>query len=118
MADYSQTVTLSDAKVGDAWIGIGTLGPVTVNSQTPGESLTRVLITFRLGSETFTLDSSGTSPGITISNAATWLCTVPARDVFLPRAGKWDFNIEFFRQGHTTPWTLYKGVITVHNDVD
>jgi hypothetical protein len=117
MADYTETIVLKDTKVGDAWIGIATIGPVLVNSQTPGEALTRVVLTFRLGAETFTLDSSGTSPGITISNAATWLCTVPARDVFLPRSGKWAWNLEFYRQGHTTPWTLYSGVITVHDDV-
>lgn len=115
MADYAQTVTLSDVKVGDAWIGIGTLGPVTVNSQTPGEALTRVVITFRLGSSSFTLDSDDGE--ITISNASTWLCAVPARDSFLPRAGTWKFDIEFYRQGHTTPWTLYVGEIKVWDDV-
>lgn len=117
MADYTQTITLKDAKVGDRWVGISTIGPVTVNGSTPGNALTRVVMTFRLGAERFTLDSSGTSPGITITNAATWTATIPARDSFLTRAGKWEFDIEFYQTGYSSPWTLYEGTLTVHDDV-
>jgi hypothetical protein len=118
MADYTETIVLSDTKVGDRWGGVTAIGPVTINGATPGVALTRVLMTFRIGASTFTLDSSGTSPGITISNAATWLATIPARDSFLSRAGKWSWNLEFWGTGYTSPYTLYSGVITVHDDVD
>lgn len=116
MAAYTETVELKDHTVGDAWVGIGAIGPVKINSQTPGESLTRVVLTFRLGSSIFTLDSDDGE--VTISDASTWLCAVPAMDSFLPRAGTWKFDIEFYRQGHATPWTLYAGEIKVHDDVD
>ena len=116
MADYTQTVTLSDVKVGDAWIGIATIGPVTVNGSTPGNALTRVVMTFRLGTTTYTLDSSGDSPGITISDASTWEATIPARDSFLERAGLWEWDMEF-HFGTASVWTLYKGQIRVHDDV-
>ena len=118
MADYTQTVTLSDVKVGDRWIGISTIGPVTVNGSTPGNALTRVVMTFRLGATTYTLDSSGDSPGITISDASTWEVTIPARDSFVPRAGKWIWDMEFYQTGYSSPWTLYAGTLTVHDDVD
>jgi hypothetical protein len=117
MSDYAQTITLKDVKVGDRWIGVNTIGPVTINGATPGNALTRVVMNFRLGAATYTLDSSGTSPGITISNSATWTATIPARDSFLTRAGKWEWDMEFYQSGYTNPWTLYKGTITVHDDV-
>jgi len=117
MADYTETISLKDTKVGDRWIGISAIGPVTVNGSTPSNALTRVVMTFRLGAERFTLDSSGTSPGITISNAATWAVTIPARDSFLTRSGKWEWDMEFYQQGVTAPWTLYEGTLTVHDDV-
>jgi len=118
MADYAQTVTLSDVKVGDRWIGISTIGPVTINGVTPGVTLARVRLTFRLGASTLALDSSGTSPGITISDAATWTATIPARDSFLTRAGKWSWNLEFWGTGYTSPYTLYSGTLVCHDDVD
>lgn len=117
MSDYAQTITLADTKVGDRWIGIGTIGPVTVNGVAPGNALTRVVMTFRLGATSYTLDTAGTSPGIVISNAATWVATIAARDTFLPRAGKWEWDMEFYFSGATSPWTLYKGTLTVHDDV-
>ena len=117
MADYTETISLADYKVGDRWIGIATIGPVTINGSTPGNTLTRVKMNFRLGATTYTLDSSGDSPGITITNAATWTATIPARDSFLTTPGVWQFDIEFYQTGYTSPWTLYKGTITVHDDV-
>lgn len=115
MADYTETVTLSDYKVGDRWIGISTIGPVTVNDATPDNALTRVVMNFRLGALTYTLDSDDSE--ITIDNAATWEASIPARDSFLTRAGKWEFDIEFYQTGYTSPWTLYKGTLKVHDDV-
>lgn len=117
MADYTETISLADTKVGDRWVGIATIGPVTVNGSTPGNALTRVVMTFRLGAATYTLDTAGDSPGITISDASTWEVTIPARDSFLSRAGLWSWNMEF-HFGSASVWTLYKGEIRVHDDVD
>jgi hypothetical protein len=115
VADYAETISLADYKVGDRWIGITTIGPVTVNSETPGNTLTRVVMTFRLGTTTYTLDSSDSE--ITISDASAWTASIAARDTFLPRAGDWEWDMEFYQTGYTSPWTLYKGTITVHDDV-
>lgn len=117
MADYTETISLADHKLGDNWIGIGTIGPVTVNSQTPGNALTRVRMTFRLGQTTYTLDSTG-SQGIVIDNANTWAASIAARDEFLPRAGRWVWEMEFWQVGYDDPWTLYSGTLVVHDDAD
>ena len=116
MADYAQTISLSDTKVGDRWVGISTIGPVTINGSTPGAALTRVRMTFRLGATALTLDSDDDE--ITIDDASTWECSIAAVDSFLPRAGKWVWDMEFYFSGATAPYTLYKGTITVHDDVD
>lgn len=118
MSDYAETITLADCKLNDRWIGIGTIGPVTINGSTPSAALTRVVMNFRLGATTYTLDTAGTSPGIVISNAATWVATIAARDDFLPRAGLWEFDLEFYFTGATSPYTLYRGQIRVHDEVD
>lgn len=115
MADYAETISLADCKVGDRWIGISSIGPVTINGSTPGNSLTRVVMTFRLGALTVTLDSDDDE--ITIDDASTWECSIAARDDFLERAGKWSWDMEFYSSGYDSPWTLYKGTITVHDDV-
>lgn len=115
MSDYAEIVTLKDWRVGDRWIGIGTIGPVTINGETPGNALTRIVMNFRLGQTTYTLDSDDSE--ITISNATTWVASVPARDSFLPRAGKWDFEIEFYQSGYDAPWTLYRGSLNCHPEL-
>ena len=113
MADYTATVSLSDVKLGDRWVGISEILP-TVNDSTPDDALTRVVMNFRLGNLTYTLDSDDGE--ITIENAAAWLCSIPARDDFLPRAGKWQWQMRFYF-GTDSVWTLYKGTLTVHDDV-
>jgi hypothetical protein len=115
MADYAETISLSDHKVGDRWIGISTIGPVTINDQTPSPDLTRIVMNFRLGSTTYTLDSA--DGDITIEDANTWEASIPARDSFLERAGKWQWDMEFYFSDATSPYTLYKGTLTVHDDV-
>ena len=116
MADYTETATLTDTKLGDRWVGVTTIGPVTVNAATPDNALTRIRMTFKLGRDTFVLDSVGDG-GITISDADTWEATIPARDDFLTIPGKWDWDMEFWQEGYDNPWTLYKGTIQVYADV-
>lgn len=115
MADYTEKISLADYKVGDRWIGISTIGPVTVNEETPANALTRVVMNFRLGQTTFTLDSDDDE--ISIDAADTWEASIAARDTFLPRPGLWSWDMEFFQEGYDSPWTLYKGQIRVHDDV-
>ena len=115
MADYTETVELADWKVGDRWNGISEITP-TINDATPTNDLTRVRMVFRLGGTTYELDSN--DGDITITDANAWEASIPARDTFLPRAGKWAFEIEFFQAGYAAPWTLYKGTLTAHDDID
>ena len=117
MADYTEEISLADTKVGDRWIGISSITP-TINEQTPGNALTRVRMVFRLGASLFTLDSeSGGDGDISIDDEDTWECSIAAMDTFLPRAGKWEFDMEFYQTGYDSPWTLYRGTLTVHDDV-
>jgi len=116
MSQYTETISLTDHQVGDRWIGVATVGPVTVNGQTPANALTRVRMTFQLGQITYTLDSVG-DQGITIDDADSWEASIPARDDFLPRAGKWKWEMEFWQSGYESPWTLYNGVLTVHDEL-
>ena len=115
MAQYTEEISLADVKVGDRWVGV-TIGPVTVNGDTPSQTLSRVVMTFRLGATTFTLDSD--DGDITISDSATWEVEIPAQDSFLPRSGKWQWELVFWRTGVTSPWTLYRGVLVCHDDLD
>ena len=115
MADYAEEVSLKDVKLNDRWIGIGTIGPVTVNGDTPGNALTRVRMVFRLGQSLFTLDSADGE--ITIDDADTWKASIAAMDTFLPRDGLWSWEMEFFWSGATSPWTLFYGQIRCHPEL-
>ena len=115
MADYSETISLSDYKVGDRWIGVASIGAVTVNSATPTPDLTRIVMTFRLGQLVYTLDSD--EGEITISDANTWEASIAARDEFLPKAGKWEWTMSFWQTNLTSPWVLYKGTLVVHPNI-
>lgn len=115
MADYTESISLADTKVGNRWIGISTIGPVTVNAATPSNALTRVRMTFRLGQTGFVLDSQ--NGDITIDDSGTWEASIAARDEFLPRAGNWEWDMEFWQAGLDSPWTLYKGTLTVHDAI-
>lgn len=115
MADYSATISLSDHKKGDKWIGITSIGPVTINGSQPANALTRIRMSFKKGCDFFFLDSDNSE--ITISNATTWEANIPEIQNFLPLAGDWGWDMEFYQTGETSPLTLYKGVITVYDDI-
>ncbi len=118
MGDYAETITLSDVTVGNGWIGINNITP-TVNEATPSDDLVRVRMTFALGQTRYVLDSEAGEDGtITITDASGWSASIAARDDFLPRAGKWAFEIDFYRSGQDSPWTLYRGVLTAHDNLD
>jgi hypothetical protein len=114
MAEYTKTISLSDVKLGDRWVGISTIVP-TINDATPPNDLERVVLTFRLGNTTYTLDSDDETDDVIITDPNGWEASIPARDDFLPRAGKWEFDIKFWQSGYDSPWTLYRGVLTVHS---
>lgn len=118
MADYTVTIDLSDHKRGDKWPGIPSIGPVLINGAQPASALARIRAQFRRGAQVFTLDSNGTGDAlITILDAATWEATVPAIAQFLPTAGIWAWDMEFYATGEATPLTLYKGSIGVLDDI-
>lgn len=105
---------------GDRWPGISAIGPVLVNGSTPAGALARIRMQFRNGSNLFTFDSDpAQSPDapITISNAATWLATVPAVEGFLSAAsGQWSWDMEFYETGVSGHRTFYSGTLLVKPD--
>jgi hypothetical protein len=120
MGDYTLRIELPDHKLGDKWIGIASIDPY--RSSTPPEAaLARVRMDLVLGDGTrFRLDSDASaSPDapIVITDAAAWTAVIPAVPSFVPKAGIWKWDIEFFADGETAPLTFYKGVIEVHEDI-
>jgi hypothetical protein len=118
MPDYTATVNLPDHKLGDRWVGIAQIGPVTINGATPTAPLTRIRMQFRQGSLLYTLDSdseaSDADAEIDLDNAATWQASIPEVDEFLSASGLWSYDIEFYDDDHESPLTLYQGTINVH----
>ena len=122
MADYTVEINLPDHKRGDRWPGIASIGPVLINGVQPAATLTRVRMHFvrREGGLRFRLDSDASeSPNapITISNATTWAVNIPEVQSFLAKNGEWYWDMEFYQTGETAPLTLYKGKLTVGDDV-
>jgi hypothetical protein len=115
MAAYTETISLADVTIGDGWIGISAITP-TINGETPSADLTRVRMIFRLGQSTYVLDSD--EGEISIDDADTWQASIAAMNTFLPRPGRWSWEMEFYRTGATAPWTLYNGILVAHTDLD
>jgi hypothetical protein len=119
MADYTVILFFPDHKRGDVWPGL-TIGPIEVDGDTPAQTLARVRMQFRKGSEVYTFDSTNAADrnaAITISNATTWTGSIAETSSFLPSAGVWSWDMEFYRTGITDPWTLYRGTLLVHPDI-
>jgi hypothetical protein len=119
MADYTVNIDLPDHKRGDRWPGVAQIGPILIDEATPANNLTRIRMQFRRvrGSGVFTIDTQGTpdAPAI-IDDPEEWTAHIPEIQSFLPEAGAWQWDMEFYEQGKAAPLTLYKGVITVHAD--
>ena len=119
MADYTEPVQLDDHKLGDRWVG-ATIGPVTINGSTPSNPLTRVRMQFRLGTSVYTLDSDSSQTrdaAITIDDADTWEASIAELDTFLATPGRWSWDMEFYVAAYSSPLTLFKGSILVHDQV-
>lgn len=122
MADYTVSIQLPDHKRGDRWPGIESIGPVLINGVQPAATLARVRMHFvrREDGLRYRLDSAaGEVPNapIVISNATTWAVNIPEVQSFLAKNGEWDWDMEFYQAGKTAPLTLYKGKLTVGDDV-
>jgi hypothetical protein len=120
MADYTQIIRLNDHKRGDKWVGIPSIGPVTINEAQPSLELVRVRMQFRKGSSVYKLDTdvSDRDAPITIVDSTTWEVTVPeVDDGFLQTKGCWEWDMEFWEDGKNAPITLFKGDIEIHEDV-
>lgn len=117
MSDYSATVNLPDHKLGDRWPGL-VIGPIEVDGEPPAVALTRVRMHFVQGSARYRLDtdSSQRDAPITITDASTWVATVPPIETgFLARSGTWHFDVEFYGSG-LGPVTYLKGSLVVNSD--
>lgn len=120
MSEYAVEITIPDHKRGDRWPGIAAIGPVIINGSQPANALTRVRMHLKNGAVTYKLDSdAGQAPDapIVISNAATWAANIPEVETFLATSGRWTWDMEFYEAGKTSPLTLYKGTLTVANDI-
>lgn len=119
MSDYAVTINLPDHKLHDIWpLGLFTIGPVLIDEAQPTDQLTRIRMGFKQGSRRFTLDSEAGGDGlITIDDAATWEAHIDQLQEFLPKAGAWEWDMEFYSGTNTAPQTWYKGTLTVHQDV-
>lgn len=120
MADYTVNIDLEPVKRGDKWVGIPVIGPVLINSAQPADTLARIKMHFLHPSGlVFKLDSDSTAERdgpITISDDETWEASIPETQGFLPLAGDWTWDMEFYATGDSNPLTLYKGVITAYAD--
>jgi hypothetical protein len=120
MPDYTVNIDIPDHKRGDRWEGIGVIGPVLINGVQPPNTLTRIRmhlvhstgVTFRIDSG----NATGRNAAAVISNSTTWSANVPPIQNFLPKAGEWEWDMEFYETGNDKPLTLYKGVLTVLAD--
>lgn len=112
---------------GDKWpacvnggANAASVGPITVNGSTPTQNLARVRLHFKRFSDVFTFDSDPNAlpeAPIIITNPTLWEASIPAVMDFLPNAGFWDWDMEFWSDGDTSPVTLFYGTISVRQDV-
>jgi hypothetical protein len=119
MAEYTVTINLPDHKRGDKWPGIASIGPVLINAAQPAATLARIRMHFKhTGGSVNRLDTDATlrDAPITIGNATTWAASIPPVMAFLPTAGDWAWDMEFYATGESAPLTLYQGTLTVHED--
>ena len=119
MSEVPVKIFLSRHTRGDRWVGVPLIGPVLINNATPSATLARVRMQFESATgDTYTLDSeAGADGSISIDNATTGEASIPETDDFLATAGQWAWDMEFYQTGHTSPLTLYRGVLTVRDDV-
>lgn len=117
MPDYTVQINLPDHKLGDQWIGIAAIGPMTITGFTKG-TLTRIKMTFANSGLLYTCDSnSGGDALIVITNTTTWIAHIDPVLPFLPKAGSWNWDMQFTHTNAVSPVTLYKGVLNVLQDV-
>ncbi len=118
---YPAVIALPDHPRGDRWVPVQ-IGPITIDDETPSNALTRIRWTFvhAATGESYRLDTMAASnpdAPITITNSATWLANVAEIQQFLSLAGDWSWDMEFFEATKTGPRTLYRGSITITQDI-
>ena len=115
--DYTVQINLPDHKLGDQWVGIAAIGPMTVTGFTKG-TLTRIKMNFTNGVIVYRCDSTaGADALIVITTPSTWIAHIDPVLNFLPVAGAWNWDMQFTHSNAVSPVTLYKGVLTVIQDV-
>ena len=116
------TIALNSHTRGDKWREIVSIGPILIDGSQPAQTLSRVRMQFvnREDGLRYTIDSNVTNSrdaSITITNPATWVADIPEIQKFLPTAGIWDWDMEFYSGTDESPITLYEGEIEALNDV-
>lgn len=123
MSDYTAEIQLPDHKLGDKWVGIISIGPVTHDGGVPDNELSLVRMTFKHISRplpTFLLstdaDENPDAP-ITMVDSTLWSISIPEVQKFLRTSGDWLWDMQFLADGDGSPQTYFKGILTVHPDV-
>jgi hypothetical protein len=124
-----EKITIADHYNGDTWVGMA-IGPILINSLQPPNTLASCKLEFRDEDDTLGYKLT-TTPGagegtITISDATTWVVSIPeqlipgvdAGDVTAGMKNKkiwyWDFETI---DSTGKKLTLYKGTLKVYEDV-
>jgi hypothetical protein len=130
---YTEKVDLPSYRLGDTYMALGGFGPVLVTpageevAVTPDDPLLRVRMQFKLRHRgrnlVYTLDSDpSTNPDklITISGPNLWIVEIGVIKDFLPQAGNWRWDAEFYSNYFGAvggSLTFYHGTLTVKNDI-
>lgn len=119
MSSYAVKKTLPDYILGDAWLGIPVIGPVTLVGVTQG-TLSRIELQFISPSKltTFVFDSTAGADGaIVIDDTLTWEAHIDPTTDFIQELGVWTWSMRFTHSASMSPITCFEGEITVTNPV-
>lgn len=112
-------IALSSHRASDSeWVGIETIGPVTINGETPVTAAARIVLEFiplfRAERDCVIFDTEEGADGIVefeSGGEALWHATVPNQPLPLT-PGNWSWRIRFIDTADKS-WELYRGIISV-----
>ena len=102
--------------LGDSYLGLAGFGPILIDEVQPSNPLLRVTMIFSRPGATFTLDTEASNNpdfSMVITDEDTWEVTVGTIAEFLPEAGSWDWEADFYSDYFGEKLTLYAGTIIV-----
>ena len=110
----AETISLPCHTLGDSYLGLAGFGPILIDEVQPSDPLTRVTMIFNKKGTTFTLDTEeGADFLMVITDEDTWEVTVGNIAEFLPSAGDWSWEADFYSAYFGEKLTLYTGSLIV-----